>query len=509
MDVFIGQVIGGRYRVEAVAGHGAMAYVYQVWDKERAAFLAMKVLLPHLATNPEFLERFGVEAKALSRLQHPHIIRSYGLEQSDGLAFILMDFIEGSTLRAEIKKSKEGEGLSRQRILEIARPVCSALHFTHQNGLIHCDVKSSNILIDSTGKVFVTDFGILHKATSTAPTERIGTPAYMAPEQIRGEEPTPLTDIYAFGVMLFEMVTGGYRPFEGRTGKSDASTAENIRWEQLNLNPPSPRIYNPSVSVAVEQVILKCLQKQQHLRYQSMMQLQSALEWALYGEEPTTEMTLAIAPPTETQRNQNHKPKTGSAHRPPVIVWMLMAAVVLALVALVFLVEIPPPPAAPSQALSGMPSATFALPQTATPLNSGQAPVPVDTTYDLQDICSRITSLQGDVTDLRLCVSRITILANGKLKLEYVWELHSAKPVGGVRIGADTNNFQMYLTDNLNNRLDQEQVGGQGNDEVDLQIGDRKVSWFLFPAPDPAASSFVFHDDDNQIALPKIQKVWP
>ncbi|GAF89912.1 unnamed protein product, partial [marine sediment metagenome] len=239
MSELIGTTLSGRYRVDAFIGRGGMAEVYRVWDTKRAVPLAMKLLREDLAQDRVFLRRFKREAQTLANLQHPNIVRFYGLEQEGRLAFMLMDFVEGSSLRGEIF-DLDGELMSDGRIREIIRSVCSALHYAHEMGVVHCDLKPGNVMVHKNGTVLVTDFGIARMTdAATATMIGMGTPAYMAPELVRGEEPTPQTDIYALGVVLFEMLTGGERPFTGELAETTGSTSEKVRWEQMHLNPPS------------------------------------------------------------------------------------------------------------------------------------------------------------------------------------------------------------------------------------------------------------------------------
>jgi serine/threonine-protein kinase len=276
----IGKTLLGRYRVESFVGRGGMAEVYKVWDSTRSAYLAMKFLRDDLAEDRIFLRRFKREAQTLSKLQHPNIVRFYGLKQDDDLAFMLMDFVEGSTLRKEIFRAKRP--FSPQRVLEIMRPVCSALHYAHQMGMVHCDAKPGNIMIESSGKVLVTDFGIARMTdAATATMVGMGTPAYMAPEQVQGKDPSPQTDIYALGVVLFEMLTGGERPFTGELAETTGSTSEKVRWEQMHLQPPSLKKWNPNITPELEEFVLRCLAKDPTERYGSVLELLNALEAAL------------------------------------------------------------------------------------------------------------------------------------------------------------------------------------------------------------------------------------
>jgi len=278
MSDLIGKTISNRYRVDSLLGRGGMGDVYKVWDSQRGVFLAMKVLHADLAEDKVFLRRFAREAETLSALQHPHIVRFYGLEQEGRLTFMLMDYIEGTTLRGQIFDSNQP--FSIEQVLQIVKPVCSAVHYAHQMGRVHCDIKPANIMVKSSGDVLVADFGIarMMENNTTTTMAGAGTPAYMAPEQVLGKNPVPQTDIYALGIVLYEMLAGGERPFTGEQAQIEGSTVEKVRWEQITLQPPSLRKYNPNISPQSETVVLKCLEKNSSQRYANAMELLNALE---------------------------------------------------------------------------------------------------------------------------------------------------------------------------------------------------------------------------------------
>lgn len=272
MSDLIGRIVGGRYRVEDFLGKGGMAEVYKVWDQERNVHLAMKILHADLAEDRVFLRRFKREAQTLAKLQHPNIVRFYGLEQGGDLVYMLMDYVDGTSLRKEIFQAKAP--LSMERIVEVMKSVCSALYYAHKLGFVHCDIKPANIMIHKNGTVYVADFGIARMTeASTVTMVGAGTPAYMAPEQARGEDPLPQTDIYALGIVLFEMLTGGERPFTGESAKTTGSTSEKVRWEQIKLAPPPPSKYNSSISPDMDVIVLKCLDKTPSNRYLSATDL--------------------------------------------------------------------------------------------------------------------------------------------------------------------------------------------------------------------------------------------
>ena len=276
----IGQILLNRYRVDSFLGRGGMAEVYKVWDAQRAVFLAMKLLRDDLAEDKIFLRRFRREAKTLEKLQHPNIVRFYGLEQDKDLAFMLMDYVEGTTLRKEIYKLSGP--MPHGRVSELMRPVCSALHYAHQMGMVHCDIKPGNIMLHFNGTVLVADFGIA-RMTDAATSTMIGagTPAYMAPEQARGLDPSPQTDIYALGINLYEMLTGGERPFTGDHAETTGSTSEKVLWEQQHLDALPPSHHNPEITPKLDAVMLCCLSKDADNRYRSVLDLLNGLEIAL------------------------------------------------------------------------------------------------------------------------------------------------------------------------------------------------------------------------------------
>ena len=317
MDDIIGKIIAERYRVESFLGKGGMAEVYKVWDQKRSVYLALKILHADLAEDIVFLRRFQREAQTLSKLQHPNIVRFYGTEQDGDLVYMLMDYVEGTTLRKEILQAKGP--LAMEWILEIMKSVCAALDYAHKSGFVHCDVKPANIMIHKNGAVYVSDFGIARMTeASTATMVGAGTPAYMAPEQARGETPVPQTDIYSLGVVLFEMLTGGERPFTGESAKTTGSTSEKVRWEQIRLPAPPPSKFNSSIAQSMDEIVLKCLEKSPVARYLSATDLLSDLTrqiaQANVPEQPKSEKAPVSAGAARTDSlNLSEQPKGDTA----------------------------------------------------------------------------------------------------------------------------------------------------------------------------------------------------
>ena len=215
-----GQVVAQRYKVINLIGEGSGGEVYKVWDNKRSTYLALKLLKPEWNNNPQLIASFLDEAKSLANLQHPNIVRFYELVTDEDLTFFLMDYVDGITLRTIIKASPTP--LPIDKILSIITPICRALHYAHQQKVIHCDVKPENILIDRNGFVYLTDFGIaLHRGVESNIMGIVGTPTYMAPEQINGIGISPQTDVYALGVLLYELFTL-VKPFQGKTGPTQS-----------------------------------------------------------------------------------------------------------------------------------------------------------------------------------------------------------------------------------------------------------------------------------------------
>ena len=278
----LGQTLGNRYRFDALIGEGSFARVFKVFDLDRQVHLAAKVLRSDIADEPAFLARFKREAAVLERLQHPNIVRYYDIIESDPHVFILTDFIEGRTLQRMLRD--QSAPITPYDSLQYLRPLAAALHFAHREGVVHRDLKPANILIDGSENTYVTDFGIARILTDTSTLTvdtTVGTPHYMSPEQILTGEITAATDIYAFGIMLYQMYTGAL-PF---TGESDSSTgttsAMRIVYEHLHTAPTRPTELNPRLSVAVEGVILRCLEKDPAQRFGSINEMYEALTDAI------------------------------------------------------------------------------------------------------------------------------------------------------------------------------------------------------------------------------------
>jgi serine/threonine-protein kinase len=278
MADLIGRTLLNQFRVEAYIASGGMGAVFRVWDLKRSTPLAMKVLHAELADDPAMLKRFQREANALRKLAHPHIVPFYGLHQAEEVSFLLEAFIDGPSLK-DLLRNKPGRPLPVPEALSFLKALSSALGYAHANKVVHCDVKPGNVMVDPGGQIFLTDFGIARHAESTTTTlATAGTSAYMAPEQVRGEPVTPGTDIYALGVILFELLTG-QRPFRGTeagTESAGQTSNERIRYAHLHLAPPDPRTLNPAIPPRLASVVMKAMVKPAEGRYQSAQEFYEA-----------------------------------------------------------------------------------------------------------------------------------------------------------------------------------------------------------------------------------------
>lgn len=264
----IGETLLNQFRVDGFIASGGMATIYRVWDLQRSVPLAMKVLHPELADDPSFIARFEREARTLQTLIHPHIVPFYGLYRAGTLTFLLERYIDGPSLD-EVLRQRAGTPLPLVEVLVYFKALYTSLGYAHAQGIIHCDVKPGNVLIDQGGHVYLTDFGISrYMDAAHTTTSALGTPLYMSPEQIRGERLTAQTDVYSLGVVFFELLTG-QRPFRGEDVPAGVGEAQSdrIRYQHLYTAPPDPRSLNPQVPAGLAQVVLRAMAKDPRERY--------------------------------------------------------------------------------------------------------------------------------------------------------------------------------------------------------------------------------------------------
>ena len=326
----IGQILLNRYRVESFVASGGMGAVYRVWDTQRNVPLAMKVLHADLADDPSVFKRFEREARALQNLAHPNIVPFYGLHHVDDFVFILEQYIDGFTLQKLLRRPPRS--LELGEALTYMKALCAALGYAHAHDVVHCDVKPGNVMINQGGQIYLADFGIARHAESTTTTMgAAGTPAYMAPEQIMGHAVTLATDVYALGVLFYELLTG-QRPFRGtekETESAGPTAAERIRYAHVQLPPPDPRLLNPRLPEGLVQVLFTALAKQPAQRYPNAPAFFIAICRSL-GVSPESVPDRApvptemINPPTDRSTGQSGRmvqPQPGAPPRP----WWLWA----------------------------------------------------------------------------------------------------------------------------------------------------------------------------------------
>ena len=267
----IGMLIGDRYEILEKIGNGGMSDVYKAKCHKLNRFVAVKVLKQEFGENENFVSKFKVEAQAAAGLMHPNIVNVYDVGNENGINYIVMELVEGITLKKYIEKKAR---LSVKEAISIAIQVSMGIEAAHNNHIIHRDIKPQNIIISKDGKVKVTDFGIAKAATSNTITSNVmGSVHYTSPEQARGGFSDEKSDIYSLGITLFEMLTGRV-PFNG-----DTTVAIAIKHIQEPM--PTPRDYVAEIPVSVEQIVYKCTQKSPDRRYQSMPELIEDLKRSL------------------------------------------------------------------------------------------------------------------------------------------------------------------------------------------------------------------------------------
>jgi serine/threonine-protein kinase len=269
--MMVGQILGGRYEIIAKLGSGGMAHVYQARDTILNRIVTVKILRSDLAEDKDFVRRFQVEAQAVASLSHPNIVSIYDVGQENGLPYLVMEFVEGLTLKRIIQK--EGP-LSPAETVNLGVQVCAALAHAHEKGIIHRDIKSHNILVTPGGRVKVTDFGLARvlsvpSATVTQSGTVMGSVHYLSPEQARGEETGPKSDLYSLGVVLYETVSGRL-PFQG-------DNPVTVALKHVQGPPPALCKDNPAIPQRLEEIIFKALAKDPAQRFQSAREMQKAL----------------------------------------------------------------------------------------------------------------------------------------------------------------------------------------------------------------------------------------
>ncbi len=332
----------GKYTLEGLIGRGGMAEVYKSRHPDLDREVAVKVLHPFLTDAPDFVARFRREARAAASLRHPNIVQIYDFDVTeDGLYYMVMEYIDGESFDKFL--AHHPGPLPPAQTLDFYRQICGVLQVAHEKGVVHRDIKPANIMLDKQQRPYLADFGIAQivgDARLTQSGMSTGTPQYMSPEQVTGQAISPATDIYALGIMLYQLTTGRL-PFEG-------GNAATIMMNQVAEPPEMPSVYAPDISPALESVILKALAKESPDRFPNAAALWQAIEAAQEG-------TAVTVPPSSVTTNRPlathpQTPVAGTAVTPepaptiitqavstPVWVWPVAIVAMAALVAVGFL----------------------------------------------------------------------------------------------------------------------------------------------------------------------------
>lgn len=293
-------VLNNRYRLLAQIASGGMAVVYKAHDLTLNRVVAIKILRENFADNTDFRARFQNEAQAAANLAHPNIVTVYDFGQDGNRSYIVMEYVEGRDLKNVIRAEAP---LAIDRAIDLMAQACAALGYAHRAGLVHCDVKPQNMLVTSDGRLKVTDFGIARALSQSVPTSDTvwGTPHYFSPEQAAGEPPTPASDVYSLGVVMYEMLAGQL-PF-------DADNHTDLAMQHLRDEPPPLAVLNPAVPIQIEQIVNRVMAKEPAARYRTAEQFGRALmdyrrlADQMTGMQPaasiTTEPTTVSARPIE------------------------------------------------------------------------------------------------------------------------------------------------------------------------------------------------------------------
>jgi serine/threonine protein kinase/Flp pilus assembly protein TadD len=388
-----GTTFAGRFEVIEELGKGGMGHVYKVYDQKTREKMALKLLKPEVAVDREAIERFGNELRFARKISHRNVCRMYDLDEEKGTHFITMEYVSGEDLKSIIRMTGP---MSPGKTVGVARQVLEGLAEAHRLGVVHRDLKPQNIMIDREGNVRIMDFGIARSAKVKGMTGAgvvVGTPEYMAPEQFEGKEADARSDIYALGVVLYEITTGRL-PFEGDTFVS-------IALRQKTETPRTPKEFNPQLPDDLTRLILRCLERDQEKRFQSVEDILADLAKIEKGV-PTTEKILPSVPKTSRQITVSFNPR--KLVLPAAAVLVVAAALIIILGVLPVKKAIPPPSGKPSLAVMYFENITGdasldhwrkALPMLLVTDLSQSKYVRVLTSDELYDILNRLSQLDA------------------------------------------------------------------------------------------------------------------
>lgn len=298
-------LLNNRYQLLHTLGTGGMAVVYRAHDQMLERPVAIKILRQDFTGDQNFRERFRQEARAAANLSHPNIVTVHDFGFDAGRPFIVMEYVPGTDLKTMVKQRGK---FSLEDAINLAVQACEGIGYAHRAGLVHCDVKPHNMLVSPDGRLKVTDFGIARALASIHPDEQSdivwGSPQYFSPEQAAGQAPSPASDVYSLGVILYEMLTGRL-PFQ-------ASDPEELARMHREQQPAPPRRFNYEIPEALEQIILKVMSKEPSQRYRSADQLGRVLRNVL--QRPENFAQTAVSGTTTTTPVFQHAPSATQPH---------------------------------------------------------------------------------------------------------------------------------------------------------------------------------------------------
>jgi len=316
--------LGVRYEILGEAGHGSMGNVYKARDRETGETVALKLLKPEIASDQAMMDRFKNELLFARKITHKNVCRVYEFNRAAGIAYTSMEFVEGESLRSVLNRFG---GLPQRKATDLTLQICSGLKEAHAQGIVHRDLKPENVMIDAQGNVKIMDFGIARsmEAGTRLTGAMVGTPAYMAPEQVAGKPVDYRTDIYSLGLMLYEMFTGA------AAFSADNSIA--VALKQMREEPAPPHEIEPNIPVGIERAILKCLEKDPARRFQSIAELETSLRSDATARPPVR--PLGTASTTNPNRISTGLPRGAAAaaipqpRRASPLVWILFGALLV------------------------------------------------------------------------------------------------------------------------------------------------------------------------------------
>lgn len=326
-------ILNGRYLLTAQQGSGGMAVIYKATDKALGRTVAVKILRPSMTVDPTFIMRFQNEARAIANLTHPNIVTVHDVgthaDTRGTTHYMVMEFVEGPDLKRVIRGDGSGQPLALDLALHYAIQICAGIGFAHRAGIVHADVKPQNVLVNANDQIIkVTDFGIAQALSETQPREREavvwGSPHYFSPEQAKGEKPTPASDVYSIGIVMFEMLTGRL-PFNG-------TTQQELAMAHVREQPPRVTEFNTEVPAELVNFVARALDKIPANRFRDAAQLGHLLIGlrdrlridkinSTYAQMPpvTTGKTGPLPPPPPPQGQQGSRPMPPTEPRGPAV----------------------------------------------------------------------------------------------------------------------------------------------------------------------------------------------